>query len=166
MGYTYPKYPTDTAGGDEVTHAPTKGDRSLLGAERGTDKARRLETDANNNLYVSVAASPATSPASVSALANGAVAGITDSTLTTIVTFSAASDTKITRIGCSGTCYAKYQLFLNTTLVETKRSGPERSIDFLFDRPWAMVTGDILDVKVTHFVTGSTDDFEATIYGG
>lgn len=166
MGLHFPDYPGDVTDGDEQSHSPHKTTSSLLGTERGTDYTRRLETDANRNLYVNVAASPATAPQAVSAAANGAVTGIPTTTLTTIVTFSAASDTKITRIGCSGTCYAKYQLFLNTVLVETKRSGPERSIDFLFNRPWAMVTGDVLDVKVTHYVTGGLEDFESTIYGG
>ena len=55
MGDSFPTYPADVAGGDEPTHAPTKGDRSLLAAERGTQQTRRLETDPDNNLYVNVA---------------------------------------------------------------------------------------------------------------
>jgi hypothetical protein len=113
-----------------------------------------------------VAASPATAPASVSPIATGSVTSVPATTLTTIVTYAAAADTKVTRIGCSGTVYAKFQLFLNTVLVEVKRSGPERSIDFSFDRPLALATGDVIDVKVTHYVTAALEDFEATVYGG
>lgn len=55
MADTFPE-PYANAGGDEVTTAPQKGDRSLLAAERGTQQTRRLETDADSNLYVNVAA--------------------------------------------------------------------------------------------------------------
>lgn len=55
MGDSFPE-PFANAGGDEVTTAPVKGDRSLLAAERGTQQTRRLETDADSNLFVNVAA--------------------------------------------------------------------------------------------------------------
>lgn len=54
MGDLFPE-PFANAGGDEVTTAPVKGDRSLLAAERGTQKTSRLETDSSGNLYVNVA---------------------------------------------------------------------------------------------------------------
>lgn len=152
--------------GDDEALSPITNSRSLLGTERGTDATRRLETDDNNSLYVNVASSPATTPNSVNAIAGGVITSIPASTPTTITTYSAASDIKVTRIGCSGTCYAKYQLVLNTVIIETKRSGPERSIDFIFERPLNLSTSDVLDIKVTHFVIGGLEDFEATIYGG
>lgn len=166
MGLHFPAYPGDVSDGDEHSHSPKKTHDSLLATERGTDNTRRLETDTNRNLYVNVAASPATAPASVSALAGGNVSGIANTSLTTIATYAAATATKITRIGCSGTVYAKFQLFVNTNLTETKRSGPYRSIDFNFDRPLSMSSGDVIDIKVTHYNTSITADFEATIYGG
>lgn len=166
MGKPFPKYPGDVQDGDEPSHSPNKTHKSILGVERGTDSTRRLEMDAAGNAYVNMAASDATAPNSVSALSGGAISGIPPTTLSTIATFTAAIATRITRIGCSGTCYAKFQLFLNTVAIETKRSGPERSIDFIFERPLSMAIGDILDVKVTHFVTAGSEDFESTIYGG
>jgi hypothetical protein len=166
MGLEYPKYPGDVSDGDERAYSPHKTTDSLLATERGTDYTRRIETDANRNLYVNVAASPTTAPSSVSALAGGMIPSVPATTLTTLATYTATVPTKITRIGCSGTCYAKYQLVLNTSIIETKRSGPERSIDFVFERPLNLLIGDILDIKVTHYVTSSLEDFEATIYGG
>lgn len=55
MGDPFPRYPEDVIDGDEPTYAPTKSDHSLLAAERGTQHTKRLETDADNNLYVNVA---------------------------------------------------------------------------------------------------------------
>lgn len=102
----------------------------------------------------------------VSPLATGAVTGVANSVLTTIVTYTAATPKTISRISSSGTLYAKFQLFFNTLLIETYRSGPERTIQFLFPSPLSMEAGDILDVKVTHYYTPETGDFEATVYGG
>ena len=165
MALEFPKYP-ENVGGDEPTLAPTKNDRALLGAERGTQFTRRLETDADRNLFVRIAADDVSAPAQVSPLASNGVANTPDNVLTTIVTFTAAVATRVTRISVSGTDYAKFQIFLNTVLVETKRSGPDRSLDFAFAHPLGMDASDILDVKVTHYAPGVLADFEATIYGG
>src|SRR6185295_319025 len=166
MAYTWPKYPDDVQDGDEATHSPTKSQNTLLGSERGTQSSRRLETDASNNLYVNLAAvgTDIFIPSSVSPLAIGSVTNVPANTITTILTYTAAATTKLIRIGVSGTDYAKFQLFLNTILIETKRSGPNRSLDFAFTSPLNLTAGDILDVKVTHYAPGVLADFESTIY--
>lgn len=167
MGEPFPKYPEDVLNGDEPTYAPTKSDHSLLAAERGTQHTKRLETDSDNNLFVNVAADTGSlSSTGVSALAVGGLTAVPASTTTTIVTYAAASTTRLTKISVSGTVYAKFQLFLNTVLIDTKRSGPERSLDFSFDIPLAIGVGDIIDVKVTHYNTALLEDFNSTIYGG
>jgi hypothetical protein len=61
--------------------------------------------------------------------------------------------------------YAKFQLFKNASLIETKRSGPDRSIEFSFNSPLQLVTSDVLDIKVTHYATGDLENFEASVYG-
>lgn len=165
MALEFPKYPTDVSDGDERTYSPHKTTDSLLAAERGTDYTRRLETDSNRNLYVNIAASGVLPPSAVNALAVGGITSIPASTLVTIVTFTAASDVKLSKISVSGTDYAKFQIFKNTSLIETKRSSPERSLDFDFAIPLNLVSGDILDVKVTHYAPGVLADFESTIYG-
>lgn len=165
MGEKFPQYPAQVADGDEVSFAPTKSDRSLLGVERGTDSTRRIETDVDRNLYVHVAADDAAAPVSVAPLASAGITSVPASTLSTIVTYTAVAATRVTRIGVSGTDYAKFQLFLNTVLIETRRTSPERSIDFLFDVPLGLSTGNILEVKVTHYAPGVLADFESTIYG-
>jgi hypothetical protein len=103
----------------------------------------------------------------VRALAGGAVTGVTDGTLTTIVTFTAsAPKTLISSVTVSGTLYAKFDLFLNAVLLETRRSGPERTLTFAFTHPLKIVATDILDVKVEHYNVGQVADFESTVYGG
>lgn len=150
------------------------------------DRTHPLRVDADENLKVTIAGSGGvtigtvnqgtspwivsgsiiTTPVNVSPLVVGAVTGVTDGTLTTIVTYTAPATMRVSRISVSGTLYAKYQLFFNTVLIETQRSGPERSLNFDFNLPLAMVASDILDVKVTHYQIANLGDFESTIYGG
>ena len=167
MGDLFPT--TDqAAGGDEPTY-PLKNsyDHSLLGAERGTQQARRLETDADNNLYVRVAADDTVPGGSggISPLAGGSVTSVPAATLTTIVTYTAPIAKQVTKISCGGTVYGKFQLFKNTVLFDTHRSAPDRTIQLVFEPGLALAAGDALDVKVTHFQTGLMEYFEATIYG-
>lgn len=160
----YPNYPGETNGGDDVTHSPQKTTPSLLASERGTQSTRRIETDSSRNLHVSVSADTV-HIGSVNPLVVGSQTSVPASSLTTLATYTATQDRKITRISCSGTVYAKFQLFKNTVLIETKRSGPERSIDFVFSVPVSILNGDIIDVKVTHYNTSLMEDFETTVYG-
>lgn len=100
-------------------------------------------------------------------LAGNAIVNTPDNVLTTIVTYTAyETKTLLSSITVSGTLYAKFQLFFNTILIETRRGGPDRTLVFTFDHPLKMVDGDILDVKVTHYDVGQTADFDSTVYGG
>lgn len=161
MGKKYPDYPDDVQDGDEPSYSPNKTHKSVLGVERGTDSTRRLEMDANGNVNVNIAASTT----AVSPLAVGSASNVPDNVLTTIVTYTAASAIQITRISVSGTVYAKFQLFLNASLIETARSGPDRTLFMEFKSPLSLSNTDVLDVKVTHYNTGLMENFEATIYG-
>ena len=87
------------------------------------------------------------------------------STKTTVVTLSAAVDTFVTAIYCSGHEYGKWYLVRNTLDQIIQRGGPDRDQPFTFPNPWKLSAGDVLDVKVEHFVTGQTPDFEATVMG-
>jgi hypothetical protein len=104
--------------------------------------------------------------APVSALVVGGITSIPPNTLTTIATFTASAAINMSKVSVSGTDYAKFQLFKNTVLIDTKRSGPERSVEFNFNNPLKLIATDIIDIKVTHYVIGTMADFEATIYGG
>lgn len=100
----------------------------------------------------------------VDALAGNAITGVPDNVLTTIVTHTAPTKQLISHISVSGSVYAKFQLFKNAALLETRRGGPDRSLVFEFCKPLKLEAGDILDVKVTHYVN-TTEEFEATVYG-
>ena len=163
MGQPWPEY-ADPAG-DEPTRSLYKNQPTVLASIRGTQKSKRLETDADGNAYVRIAVDDSTAGIVVSPLASGTVSSVPASTLTTITTYTAASDTKLSKISVSGTIYAKYQLFLDTVLIDTKRCGPEREMDFMFDRPLSLSAISVLDVKVTHYQTGSLEEFNATVYG-
>lgn len=102
----------------------------------------------------------------VDALAGNAISGIAANTPSTIVTYTAPAKKLLSHISVSGTVYAKFQLYLNTALLETRRGGPDRTLVFEFLRPLRLQATDILDVKVTHFQTGETAEFESTVYGG
>ena len=102
-----------------------------------------------------------------SSKAVGSVTAVPATTLTTIVTKTAdASLTNISLISVSGDDYAKYTLVINTVLIDTRRTGPDRNLTFDFtSNPLKTSVGDVIDIKVEHFFTGDTLDFEATIYG-
>ena len=98
-------------------------------------------------------------------LDEGTDANVVADTLTTIVTFTmTASDKNITRISGSAELYGKFDVIKNGTQIETKRSGPERNVEFTFQN-FAFVAGDIVDVKYTHSYSGKTPEANASIYG-
>jgi hypothetical protein len=160
MALRRPKLPE--INGDDSLQSPNQNTESLLGSRRGTDETKRIETDDDGNTYVHVAKDTSSAGVGAGVLNNGAVANVVATTLTTIVTYTAPAAKGVTRVSCSGTNYAKFSLVLNTTTIEYKRSGPDRNVEF---GAFALSSGDVLDVKVEHYVTGDTADFEATIWG-
>ena len=163
MGQLRPNNPD--VNGDESAVSPRSDQPGLLGHRRGTDQTKRIETDDAGNLHVHVDVDDSSTPSAVAPLASGSITVVPDSTEATICTYTASQSTRVTRISCSGTIYGSYRLYLNTVLIETKRSSPDRSIDFDFSRPLQLNSSDILDVKVTHYYIGHQEDFDATIYG-
>lgn len=168
MGIHFPQIPPQD--GDDPSTSPRSNDRSLLGTDSGGN-TRRLLVDNDRSLYVHITADDTSgggsgSLTSASALAVGALTSVTHNSLSTVVTFASLAGHKVTKVVCSGTVYAKYQLFLNMALIATKRSGPDRSLDFSFETPLKLNAADILEVKVTHYNTGLLENFEASVFGG
>ena len=93
------------------------------------------------------------------------VGSVGASTLTTILTFTPTENVTIGRISAGGEDYAKFEWFIDTVRFETKRSGPDRYVDFFFPVHLTLDAGETLEVKVTHFHTGDTLAFEASIAG-
>ncbi len=98
----------------------------------------------------------------------GTVSSVPDTTITLVHTQTYVSGTfeNLVIVSCSGSANAKFTLYKNTVLFDTKRSTPQRNVSFDFTgAPLALATGDVIDVKVEHFNTGVLETFEATIYG-
>jgi hypothetical protein len=85
-------------------------------------------------------------------------------TLTTILSFTAIATTNIALLTASGQDYAKYDLFVDSVQIGTKRSGPSRNVEWSFQMPLALDIASVLQIKVTHFYTAETVDFEAGMY--
>jgi len=99
-------------------------------------------------------------------LAKNIASAVPASAKTTVVTLpGGAVDRFITAIYCSGMEYAKWFLVRNSSDEIIQRTGPDRDQPFNFTSPWKIVAGDVVDVKVEHFVTGQTPDFEVSIMG-
>ena len=92
------------------------------------------------------------------------ITNLADGTLTTILTHTAIAQENIVAMMCSGCDYAKFQFFINNVLKGTKRSGPSSNVDWVFPFPLALNNTQVLDIKVTHFDSANTHDFEAGLY--
>ena len=101
----------------------------------------------------------------VTALATGNNAALASSTLGTVVTHTASGQQSVSRIAGSGTFPAEWTLVLNSVILETKRSGPDYKVEFLFNGPLTIPDTQVLDIKVEHLDAANTRDFNATIYG-
>jgi hypothetical protein len=84
---------------------------------------------------------------------------------TTILTHTATVNENIVRISMTGMEYAKFRIYIDTVLAETVRTGPDRTMALSFIHPLALNVGQVIDIKVEHFVTGQTPDFETTLWG-
>ena len=98
-------------------------------------------------------------------LAEGTDANVVEDVATTIVSFlMTASDKNITRISASAELYGKFDVLKNSVQIETKRSGPERNVEFIFQN-FAFVAGDTIDVDYTHSYAAKTPEANASVYG-
>ena len=93
------------------------------------------------------------------------ITGVPNSIETTLATYTALGDKTIGDIVLSGTDYARFNIYLNTVLSFVVRSGPSRQANLQFQRPWQLLTGDVVDIKVIHYNMTATADFESTILG-
>lgn len=105
----------------------------------------------------------AVNPTSV--LAKAIASAVPVTTKTTVVTLTASQDTYVTEIICSGMEYGKWYLVVNSVDQSIKRGGSDRDVTWTFVNPLKITSGQVLDIKVEHFVTGQTPDFESTIVG-
>jgi hypothetical protein len=99
-------------------------------------------------------------------LANAVAVAVPSATETTITTYATgASPTWISAIICSGMEYGKFRYFEGVTPKIVLRGGADRNVFFNLTTPIKVVAGETIAIKVEHFVTGETPDFEASIIG-
>jgi hypothetical protein len=160
-GLDFPKYPEDTTDGDERTFSPHKTTDGLLAAERGTDFTRRIETDANRNLYVNVAADARKD----TLLYSAALGPIADSTPTAFVAYTAPSAIKVYKVLISGAVATDFNLRHNGSSIGTKFTNLEMQVEFKFDQGFELAITDTMDAVVEHCLTGKTKSYNIYIYG-
>lgn len=88
------------------------------------------------------------------------------STVDTVLTRVAIAEENIVVIKCSGQASAKFQFFIDTVLKGTVRiTGANGLTDgWTFPFPLALNITQVLDVKVEHFHTGASLDYEVGVY--
>jgi len=91
---------------------------------------------------------------------------VSASTLTTVITRTSLASENIVVIKCSGQASAKFQFFIDTVLKGTIRitGGDNLTGGWTFPFPLALNITQVLDVKVTHFHTGASLDYEVGVY--
>lgn len=164
MGLKRQPYP-DAEGDESVLSPNGTNQSSLLGAEEGTEKARRILTDADGYVLTHLKKDSSAAGAGIKVLAVNEITNVSASSEQTVVTYTAgATDRIITSIECSGTIYARFEVYKNvTTRIATLRTSPG-NLNVKFD-PIDIVDGDVIDVKVFHVNDANTGDFEGTIRG-
>jgi len=102
-------------------------------------------------------------PASLAAYGTQTLVGA--NTETTIVTLTANGIRNMTHVSCSGDAYAEWRLYINSVLVETRRTGPSYNVEFVWRNPMSLITGTVIDIKVVHHYVSETATFNSAIYG-
>lgn len=117
-------------------------------------------------VWVDLTSATTTAMATTNILVTDEALAVPATTQTTVATYVSGSDTMVTNIFCSGNDNAKWQVYVNSVLQITQRgSNGDRNVPIVFPTPLLLANGDTLDVKVTHFFTAETLDFETTILG-
>jgi len=101
----------------------------------------------------------------VTVLEFSSITGVPDSIETTLVTHTVLGDETIGDMLVGGTDYARFNIYINTVLQFVVRTGPARYGSMSIQRPLQFSIGDIIDIKVIHYNTAVSADFEATILG-
>jgi len=112
---------------------------------------------------VSSSGSTVATPASI--LAKAVASSVASNVKTTVVTYTASADTYITELIGSGMEYGKWFVVVDSVDQAVRRGGSDRDVVWTFVNPLKINSGSVIDLKVEHFVSGQTPDFEGTIMG-
>jgi len=94
----------------------------------------------------------------------GRVEDVPSNTLTTIVTAAADVVKYLTKITCSGEENARWELYINSVLIETKRT-TDRNVEFEWNIPLKILDTEGITVKAIHYGPGTNATLNATVFG-
>lgn len=165
MGDRYPVNPD--ADSDDSSISVSSSDRSQLAVEKGTQKTRRLTTDSDRNLHISITKAPGLE-ATAGIRTRGVDPTVTAGTLTTIATHTVVTNTLyLDNVMGDGQYDGQWFLVIdNVVQASYCTSEQDRTAKFPFPTAHPISVGSIIDIKVNHNGPGaSTGSFSATIIG-
>lgn len=133
----------------------------IAGYDSSTDSLKRIAVDGLGQLKVSVG-----SP-NVSIWEWDEVSTIAANSIATILTYTVTTtDLLIDSIFATGTVDAEYQVLLDGNIkAKYMTSEQDRTVKFNFPVAQKIAVGTIITIKVIHFRTGITADFNASLIG-
>lgn len=165
MGLDYPKYPSEVLGGDEATYSPGKIQHSLLGAEEGTQRTKRILVNADGGLLVH-----GTNFGSYGVAIN--VFSETDaifSVETPILTYTvpATKTLNVTKVIAWGDWDGEYLIRVDSVLRGGGRTSvADRTLELPYDTgPIIATSGQVVTVTITHY-NPTTKHYRANLLGG
>ena len=135
----------------------------IAGYDVSSDSLKRIAVDSLGRLKIVLSSiTPATS-----VLEYSEITIIADNVVTTIHTHTVVStDLMVDQIIASGTVDAEYRLVINgSTKAKYFTSEQDRTAKFNFPFPQKFIVGTVIDIKVVHFNTSVTGDFNASLIG-
>jgi hypothetical protein len=165
MGLDYPKYPTDVTGGDEATYSPAKGQHSLLGAEVGTQRTKRILIGADGGLLVhGTNFGSYGSPINVFSEVD---AGFSVETTILTYTVPAGQTFSVTRVVAWGDWDGEYLIRVDGVLHGGGRTSvADRTLNIPYDTgPIIANSAQVVTVTITHY-NPATKHFRANLLGG
>lgn len=135
----------------------------IAGYDVSTDAIKRVSVDTQGRLQVVIVGeSPTTS-----VFEYAEALTIADNALTTILTHTVVTaDLLLDKILASGTVDAEYRIVVNgSTKAKYITSEQDRTAKFDFPVAQKFAIGDVIDIKVVHFNTSVTADFNTSLIG-
>lgn len=132
----------------------------LAGYNQSTDSIKRVAVDSLGKLLINLAGTSSVwEYAEATTIAANATTTIISYTVTT-------ADLFLDQVIGSGTIDAEYSIVIDgSNKARYKTSEQDRTAKFIFTTPQKVSVGSIVDIKVTHFQTGSSGDFNASLIG-
>lgn len=140
----------------------------LGGYNPDTDEIKRVIVDEEGRLIVSVDSSlPTTLTPGSSVLEYASVSTIPDNSLTTILVHAVGvAPLLLDGVIATGTVDAEYIILVNNQVkIRYRTAEQDRTVNIKFETPQKFIVGSVIAIKVIHYNTANTADFDATFIG-